>query len=258
MSFFKREEPAERSYELTPAPIAGRVRVAKEIAKKDGMFKKGYEEHYFSVGRSALECVRLAMMAGKKREFRRILDLPCGHGRVLRALKGAFPKAEFTACDLERAGVDFCVEKFGAKGNYSDAAPGRIDLEGGYDLIWSGSLLTHLDEGAYAEFLRVFAGWLAPGGLLVATTHGRHVAERLRAGTHPYLLAPEALPKVVAAYDAGGFGYSDYPGGAGYGVSVNTPEWLMRRVCEVPGLRVVMYGEKLWDSHQDVLGCIKV
>jgi SAM-dependent methyltransferase len=256
MSFFNRET-GERSYQLSEAPMAGKIRVAERIGHKDGMFKKGFEEHYFSVGRSALEAVRLGMLAAGRKDFQRILDLPCGHGRVLRALKGAFPKAEFTACDLNRAGVDFCVEEFGAAGDYSDPEPGKIALKGTYDLIWSGSLLTHLDAEGYVKFLRLFARLLEPGGVFVATTHGRRIAERMRAGTHNYKLAQEALPAVVAAYDAEGFGYADYPGTGGYGISVNTPEWLMQKVTEIPGLRVAIYSEKLWDANQDVIACVR-
>jgi SAM-dependent methyltransferase len=228
------------------------------IGHKDGMFKKGAEDHYFSVGRSALEAIRLAMLAARREDCRTILDLPCGHGRVLRALKGAFPRANFTACDLNRAGVDFCVENFGAIGDYSDPEPGKIQLAGPYDLIWSGSLLTHLSEGPYVEFLNLFAKLLSPGGIFVATTHGRHVAARLRAGKHTYRLAPESLPGVVAQYDAHGFGYADYPGTGGYGISVNTPEWLLGKVGEIEGLRVVIFSERFWDGHQDVIACMKV
>jgi cyclopropane fatty-acyl-phospholipid synthase-like methyltransferase len=221
------------------------------------MFKKGNEEHYFKVGRSALEAIRMAMLAAGREDFENILDLPCGHGRVLRALKAAFPRAKFTACDLNRAGVDFCVEQFGAAGDYSDPDPAKIALQGPYDLIWSGSLLTHLDEGPYTEFLKVFSKLLAPGGLMVATTHGRRVAAAMRDGRQNYKLAPESVPGVAAAYDATGFGYADYPGAGGYGISVNTPEWLIRKVCETPGLRIVVYSEKFWDNHQDVIACVK-
>ena len=256
MSLFHRAS-GKRSYHLSQAPIAGRIRVADRIGHKDGMFKKGGEDHYFSVGRSALESVRLAMLAAGKEDFRNILDLPCGHGRVLRALKGAFPRAHFMACDLNRAGVDFCVENFGVAGDYSHPEPAKIELQGPYDLIWSGSLLTHLSAAPCVEFLRLFARLLEPGGVFVVTTHGRHVAGRLRAGTHNYKLAPESLPGVVAAYDAEGFGYADYPGKAGYGVSVNTPEWLLRKVGEIEGLRVAMFSERLWDRHQDVIACVK-
>jgi SAM-dependent methyltransferase len=256
MSFFKRDS-GERTYQLPDAPIPGRIRVIDRIGHKDGMFKKGFEEHYFSVGRSALEAVRMAMLAARRDDFRTILDLPCGHGRVLRALKGAFPRAHFTACDLNRAGVDFCVENFRAVGDYSNPEPGKIALEGPYDLIWSGSLLTHLSEAPYIEFLNLFSKLLAPGGVFVATTHGRHVAARLRAGTHTYKLAPESLPGVVAQYDAAGFGYADYPGTGGYGISVNKPEWLIQKLSQIPGLRIAMFSEKFWDGHQDVIACVK-
>jgi len=246
------------TYQLPHAPITGRIRVADCIGPKDGMFKKGNEEHYFKVGRSALEAVRLAMLAAGREDFQNILDLPCGHGRVLRALKAAFPRAQLTACDLNRAGVDFCVEQFEALGAYSDADPAKIALKGKYDLIWSGSLLTHLSERPYLEFLNLFSRLLVPGGVLVATTHGRQVAAAMRAGRQNYKLAPESIPGVVAAYDAAGFGYADYPGTGGYGISVNTPEWLMKKVTEVPNLRIVLYSEKFWDSHQDVIACVKI
>src|SRR4051812_20897648 len=47
----------------------------------------GDGEHYLRVGLSAMRCIRAAT-AGTPR---RILDLPCGHGRVLRMLRAAYP-----------------------------------------------------------------------------------------------------------------------------------------------------------------------
>src|SRR6476620_8602013 len=73
-------------------------------------------EIYFSAGRSAVACINLAMHAAQKSasDVTRILDLPCGHGRILRYLKAAFPEAEITACDIRRDAVDFCASTFGA------------------------------------------------------------------------------------------------------------------------------------------------
>ena len=79
MSFFKRDS-GERSYQLPEAPIAGRIKVADRIGQKDGMFKKGFEDHYFSVGRSALEAVRLAMLAAKRDDFAGSWTCPAGTG----------------------------------------------------------------------------------------------------------------------------------------------------------------------------------
>src|SRR5919201_3770682 len=45
---------------------------------------------YLATGESALKAVRLALLAARAAEPRSILDLPCGHGRVLRWLAAAF------------------------------------------------------------------------------------------------------------------------------------------------------------------------
>lgn len=234
-------------------PLTGALGMSKRLGEKDDMFKKGMEEHYLNVGRSGLEAIRLAMIATGTSTFTNVLDLPCGHGRVLRALKAAFPLARLTACDLNREGVKFCVETFGAVGHDSEPSPDRIELEGGYDLIWSGGLLTHLDKAHCQSFLRLFAQSLAPGGVAVVTTHGRLVAGRLRAGTHLYGLEAASLPPIVEAFDRSGFGYADYPGKKGYGISVCTPEWLMQATTDLPGVTVALFTERFWDRHQDVL-----
>src|SRR4029453_9635557 len=79
----------------------------EEISPNDGMFV-GNRIHYFAVAQGALECIRVALLAAGKQDVRSILDLPCGHGRVLRKLKAEFPDAALTGCDIERDGVDFC------------------------------------------------------------------------------------------------------------------------------------------------------
>jgi hypothetical protein len=55
------------------------------ISPKDEMYE-GSTSHYFAAGRSALHAIDVALSAaGKKRGgVKRILDLPCGHGRVCR------------------------------------------------------------------------------------------------------------------------------------------------------------------------------
>jgi trans-aconitate methyltransferase len=65
-----------------------------KIAAADEMFT-GDPEAYFSVGRSALGCINVSLMAAdlEPESVRTILDLPCGHGRVLRYLREAFPNA---------------------------------------------------------------------------------------------------------------------------------------------------------------------
>lgn len=203
----------------------------------------GDGEHYFSVGLSALRCI------GAIPEPSRVLDMPCGHGRVLRFLRERWPDAEMVSCDLDEDGVAFCAERLGAKPVMSSTDLAGLDLPGDFDLIWCGSLLTHLDAADYAALLSLFREALAPGGRAVVTTHGGLVAERLRSGEDLYQL--ESADQVLAEYDRTGFGYSDYPFAEGYGVSLSSREWLAKAAEQV-GLQLSDFQEACWDGHHDV------
>src|SRR6185369_2876695 len=114
----------------------------EEISPHDPMFTANSAGHYFDVSRSALSCIKLALLAADKTQVQRILDLPCGYGRVLRRLKAAFPQAVLTACDRDQDAVDFCALTFGATPVYSYDDHDSLIRSGTFDLIWCGSLLT--------------------------------------------------------------------------------------------------------------------
>jgi len=231
--------------------------VNEEISGHDGMFD-GNRVHYFSVGQSARNCIEVARIAAGIETFDNILDLPCGYGRVLRHLQAAFPGAQLTACDINQQGVDFCAATFGAIPVYGQSSPGEIQLKGNYDLIWVGSLLTHLDDNRCAAFLAHFRANLRPNGLLVFTLHGRMVADRMRAQVSNYGLDPTGLSHVLERYAKEGFGYAGYPVvtpavGEDYGISLASPGWVYNQIQKMPDMRLVNYTEKGWDNHQDVI-----
>src|SRR4051794_25448609 len=106
-------------------------RINREIAADEKMRVDGGEARYYQVGRSALETILTGLEAAQipAETIRRIADIPCGHGRVLRYLKAAFPDAEIAACDIMRDGVDYCSKTFGATAIYSKDKPEKIPLE---------------------------------------------------------------------------------------------------------------------------------
>jgi hypothetical protein len=74
---------------------------------------------------------------------------------------------------------------------HSEIHPGKIPIRETFDLIWVGSLLTHLDEPLWHEFLAFHVDRLNPQGLLVLTAHGRDHDDRTA--------APQATAPQVAA-----------------------------------------------------------
>jgi SAM-dependent methyltransferase len=211
----------------------------------------GAGRHYYAVGLSALRCLEEALGAAASPGVDSLLDLPCGHGRVLRWLTARYPQARLTACDVDDDGVAYCAAAFGASPARSLADFDALDLGARFDLIWCGSLATHLDERRIGQLLAFFRRHLAPRGVLVLTTHGERAAENLRSGRLDYLLSPPQVASLLEAYSRSGFGYADYPGEPGYGVSLSSPAWVQGRAVEA-GLREVWSRPAGWDGHQDV------
>ena len=236
--------------------------VESRISPGDGMYI-GNGAHYFKVGLSAIACIETAIDAARLDTVRRALDLPCGHGRVLRFLIRRFPEARFTASDLDHKGVDFCVRTFGVAGVYSQSDLSKFSLDQQFDLIWCGSLITHLNEIGIRELLAFFTRHLASGGLMIFTTHGERVIQRMLNRTFDYGIAKKNIPPLLDAYRKYGFCFTDYPrgsdygvSGSGYGVSLTTPEWI-RAEAEKLGLKEVYFREHGWDDHQDVYGFMR-
>jgi SAM-dependent methyltransferase len=238
--------------------------VPEAISPQDGMFE-GDAAHYFSVGRSALQCIRLALLAGRKEHVASVLDFGCGFGRVLRVLKAAFPEARLTACDLSQDAIGFCERTFRAEPVKSSEDIDQIRIQGSYDLIWCGTLLTNVDAEHLRDLLALFRSLLQSGGVLVFTTHGPFVARRLRSRSHDYGLDPALIPRLVKEYDETGFGYLDYPqdvrsrlGVRRYGISISRPSWVIAQLERLPDAQILSYTEKAWDNHQDSVAIQRV
>jgi len=225
------------------------------IAPADDMHVRDVAQ-YFQVGREALALVQAACLLGGCEQVESILDLPSGHGRVARWLRTAYPEARIAVSDTQGAGVNFCIEHFGVTGVLAHV-DGRHwgDLAGPYDVIWCGSLLTHLDREQWLEHLRLFATRLTPGGVLVFTTHGLLALDKLETGEKDYGLAAADVTRLCDSTLAEGFGYADYADTPGYGISVSQPAWIRALVARETDLQVLAIHESAWDQHQDVVVC---
>jgi SAM-dependent methyltransferase len=227
-----------------------RDRIDRTIGPGDKMYQGGLED-YLSVTYSAIAQIGHAMTACGRTSFERILDLPCGHGRVMRGLRAAFPEAELVGCDIDRDGVDFCAATFGSTPVYSDAHPDAIPIEGQFDLIWVGSLLTHLGAERCLDFLGFFRAHLSEGGLLLFSSHGRNAAKR-------WPTEDPRFRKILREADQDGFGYRDHSGASGYGTSAFTAAWVADVLGRWTDLMLIGYVERGLADHQDLVAVLKM
>ena len=215
----------------------------REISPNDEMFASGQIGQYLLAGLSGLNCIRTALSKNGAAQPQTILDLPCGHGRVLRYLGAAYPRAEIVACDLLRDGVDFCADTFGATPVYSEVDPDDIPIDRAFDLIWVGSLFTHLDPERWPRFLQFFADHLSPRGTLVFTTGPLLPAQRLR---DLGIRNEDAIERITADYRRDGFGFGELEGHVNYGMTFAAPAWVDRQIDATSHLRRVDYLDHGW------------
>jgi len=237
----------------------------RDISPNDEMYAvdKNHGNWYWTVGRSAAECISHCMAAAGKRarDVTRILDFPCGHGRVTRYLKLAFPHAEITACDLLRDGVDFCASRFGAVPVYSHNDPTRIGLQSrAFDLIWVGSLFTHFAGARWNSFLKLFASSLSEDGLLVFSAHGLFVYNRIKGidRSFNYALPAWRDTLVCYSYERNGMGYANYENCEEFGVSLSNPAWVCDQIRRIRELTMVHFSARAWHNTHDIYGCTRL
>jgi SAM-dependent methyltransferase len=223
------------------------------IHPDDVMYNTG-KPFYFTVGMDAIRMILRAATFTWRSDFTRILDLPCGHGRVGRHLRAAFPEAEIFYCEIDRSAADFCAKTFGGTPFYSEPDLTKVKIPENLDLIWIGSLFTHLDVTRTAAWLAYLAEHLSEHGIIVATFHGRYTVELAK--EHVGVTGGADWAKVLAERERDGFGFATYPnsfGVDGYGVSCAKSSKIMDIAEAIPGTRTLAYTERGWANNHDVL-----
>lgn len=218
-----------------------------------------HDQHYLDVGREAIEILTGQLIANKRPIPQKVLDYASGSGRVTRHLQALFPDAQLTCLDLYQEHLDFCAREFGVDTIRATENPDDVVVSPEYDLVFSGSLLTHLPQKWFWPTMHAIARSLSPTGIALVTLEGRR-AEEIQ-DTAWKLIDDKKFESIRRAYKRRGFGFADYandmrqffPSQENYGIALVKPSWVMAGLEQMDDVRVLAYIERAWDDHQDVV-----
>jgi len=106
------------------------------------------------------------------------LEFASGHGRFTRHLAKALGPRRVTVSDVVADAVQFARGAFGVSGFVSTAQPENLDWADRHDVVFVLSLFSHLPRGSWGRWLKRLFDAVAPGGVLVFSTHGAEAARR--------------------------------------------------------------------------------
>jgi ubiquinone/menaquinone biosynthesis C-methylase UbiE len=138
------------------------------------------EATYLHFGRYiASQLVQCLSAHGVALDNATLLDFACGPGRVATEVKALVPSCRLHGSDIDRDAIGWAQEHLRHVGNFAvnDPTPPTRYPGAFFDVVYSVSLFTHLDERSQEGWLEELARILKPGGVLIVTTHGKFALE---------------------------------------------------------------------------------
>jgi SAM-dependent methyltransferase len=136
-------------------------------------------EEFLRIGRVCADDLMAAYLSAGRpaKDDGRWLDFGSGCGRVARHLIGRAPIADYTGVDVDAPQIAWAARHLAGRFATIPPSPPTALPSGGFDVVFSISVFTHLDEAAQFAWLAELRRLLRPGGLLLATTHAPKIAE---------------------------------------------------------------------------------
>jgi SAM-dependent methyltransferase len=137
----------------------------------EGWLKSGKENVDTMI--SLLSSAKFSIQKGN-----RVLDFGCSAGRMIRWLKGVAEETEIWGVDINARHIVWCQENLTPPFNFATVTlePHLPFKDEFFDLIYCGSVFTHIDDLAYTWLLEL-RRILRPGGMLYITILDKHSAD---------------------------------------------------------------------------------
>jgi len=206
-------------------------------------------EDYAYVGLSGLEVISSVLGLAPTTKVQSILDFGCGHGRVARYIRAFFPDARMTFAEVDKSCVDFCAKQFNGRAIQTPKDFSQLQFDDKYDLIWLGSVFTHMDYARMEILFKKLFASLSPNGVVIGTFRGEKMY-------HTYLRNPEVAKRdadLIQQFESTGVAYKRYPGWEDdWGLSLVMPHKLIELGQRTPEARLVTFAEVAWANAHDV------
>ena len=148
----------------------------------------------------------------------RVLDFGCGGGRLLRFFCAVADRWDATGVDVNSEMATWCAASL------PDVASVHVGVrpplpfpDADFDLVYSFSVFTHLDQESSHEWLSELRRILRPQALLVATTHGHPFVRNIQRSEHHQRLTnlgAEQGRELEVEMMERGFAFVPYPAAA--------------------------------------------
>ncbi|HET7452188.1 MAG TPA: class I SAM-dependent methyltransferase [Thermoanaerobaculia bacterium] len=194
---------------------------------------------YFSVGRLIADSTAdaIAWRFGTRGPAR-VLDFAAGYGRATRFLVRRLAPGALTAAEIDPAALAFQHKAFGVETLLAPRDAGDFRPSATWEAVVAASFFSHLSESRFHGWLAALWSAVAPGGLLLFSTHGPTLAGEGGDLSRGIVFRPESE--------------TDRLDGEAYGSSWVTAEFVrdaVRRSCPAGALHAVPFG---LDGRQDL------
>lgn len=239
-------------------PDVNTLNFVREISPSDWMMRADRtQDWYFQRGHGAMslvafECQRARMVPTS------ILDFGCGHGCVARMLKAFFPRARLVGQDVNPEWMDWCAQTLGIETIVSAPTIEEVTFEEGqYDVIWAGSVFSHIPEAAARHLLQQFRRALTDRGIVLFSTAGQIMRNSYRPEIM-HNVSEEQIAEMCAAFDRGDYAFGSYDVSlyASWGHSLTPWQWMFARANEFK-MPICGFYEAGWGLVQDVFAMRK-
>ncbi|UCU99853.1 class I SAM-dependent methyltransferase [Acidovorax radicis] len=169
-----------------------------------------------------------------------VLEFASGHGRFTRHLVKALSAQRVVVSDVVPSAVEFSRSTFGVDGFPSASVPEKVEWPARYELVFVLSLFSHLPRSTWSRWLKVLYEAVAPGGLLVFSTHGIKAAnfDHVTLDDEGYFFAASSESTAIDEQE--------------YGTTFTSEAFVLARIAETVGADKLVHKMPVhfW-NHQD-------